>query len=133
MCVPRGSGSYLLSSLTWHQSMPHLENWIPASWTGATSTSSGRSKKSILCECEAGHLHFTTTSLPPISNDDVVIFRLSRFSKHIRDVLCSSPELATCHQRVEDAGCEVAPAFTEATLLKEATNTASMQDFLGER
>lgn len=57
----------------------------------------------------------------PISSDDVVIFRLTRFSKQIQDVLRSSPCLANCRQRVEASGCEVVPVFSDSTFFVPIT------------
>eukprot|EP00928_Gymnodinium_smaydae_P098499 TRINITY_DN9172_c0_g1_i6.p1 TRINITY_DN9172_c0_g1~~TRINITY_DN9172_c0_g1_i6.p1 ORF type:complete len:557 (-),score=78.14 TRINITY_DN9172_c0_g1_i6:630-2246(-) len=53
-----------------------------------------------------------------LSGDDVVIFRLTRYSQEIEAALCTATELT---QRVNDAGCQVRPSFSEGIFLVPIT------------
>lgn len=55
---------------------------------------------------------------PAFSADDVVIFRLTRYSADIEAALCTSTELT---ERVKDAGCQVRPDFSEGIFLVPVT------------
>lgn len=66
-------------------------------------------------DLQMAHLMSTISGGPPISSDDVVIFRLSRFSKDVQKILTTSPQLSSCHHLVTEAGCQVKPDFTDAT------------------
>merc|ERR1712110_1032011 len=55
---------------------------------------------------------------PALSGDDVVIFRLTRYSQDIQAALCTAAELI---QRVNDAGCQVQPDFSEGIFLVPIT------------
>jgi len=55
---------------------------------------------------------------PALSGDDVVIFRLTRYSQDIEAKLCSSTKII---QRVSDAGCQVRPCFSEGIFLVPIT------------
>merc|ERR1712232_744354 len=55
---------------------------------------------------------------PALSGDDVVIFRLTRYSQDIEAALCTSTELT---ERVGDAGCQVRPDFSEGIFLVPIT------------
>jgi hypothetical protein len=57
----------------------------------------------------------------PMSADDVMVFRLTNFSKRIGETLRTSPQLAACRHRVEEAGCKVHPSFSPATFLVPVT------------
>merc|ERR1712232_1501175 len=51
------------------------------------------------------------------SNDDVSIFRLTKHSPKVFEVLLESPELSGCCQRVADAGCHARPPWTRGLIL----------------
>lgn len=48
---------------------------------------------------------------PELNCDGVIIFRLTRVSNEITEILLQSPLLVECRNRVVDAGCEVVPAY----------------------
>lgn len=83
------------------------------------------SEEAALCQ-EQAHLQEAllrskSCGGPPISGDDIVIFRLSRFSKDVQEILSTSSQLGPCHHQVTDAGCQVRPDFTDATCLVPIT------------
>lgn len=83
------------------------------------------SEEAALCQ-EQAHLQEAllrskSCGGPPISGDDIVIFRLSRFSKDVQEILTTSSQLGPCHHQVTDAGCQVRPDFTDATCLVPIT------------
>lgn len=51
------------------------------------------------------------------SSDGVVLWRLTKHSPQLFTALLESPELSPCRHRVEDAGCEMRPAWASGALL----------------
>jgi len=54
---------------------------------------------------------------PPLSLENVVLLRLTRFSTEIRSVLQDAPSLKGCHARVAEAQCQVFPAWAHGACL----------------
>ena len=57
---------------------------------------------------------------PPISGDDVVIFRLQSFCREARRAQREAPALAPARTRVEGAPCSIFPEGCVYLLLKHA-------------
>ncbi|CAE8624814.1 unnamed protein product [Polarella glacialis] len=51
------------------------------------------------------------------NGDHVVLWRLTNCSKQISHILQTSDELRACHDRVQEAGCELTPAWAGGALL----------------
>jgi hypothetical protein len=54
-------------------------------------------------------------------NEDVSIFRLTKHSPKVFEVVQASPELSSCHARVHEAGCQVRPPWCRGLLLLPLT------------